>query len=254
LSDLITSISIVKVDGFEYSFPHRSLQEFFAAWFLKELPSEIKSKNLSRIHEKIFEHTGGRTNNFWNLCFELDEQIFLKYFIIPKMKEYLEKIDAFSKSYSNFFEFLELSESSLYFKEDKDSSDKTKILSVYTSYRSIYSNIKSFTESRLSDFHFTIWNFVDEKINNIVGEAYNDFWLSSMEDKMVIIKPEEFKGRPPSIADNEIREHIFNIFHEYGLMNLLNLELNKIQKKVSELETSVSTYMSDLDKILEFEL
>lgn len=42
--DLQTTISILVLDGFEFHFPHRSLQEYFTAQFISQLPSSKKGK------------------------------------------------------------------------------------------------------------------------------------------------------------------------------------------------------------------
>ncbi|MBK8966890.1 MAG: hypothetical protein IPM36_09460 [Lewinellaceae bacterium] len=44
VDDLVVSIPIIIKDGMEYKFPHRSLQEYFAASFISSLDIESKAK------------------------------------------------------------------------------------------------------------------------------------------------------------------------------------------------------------------
>ncbi len=254
LYDLVTSISIISVDGFEYSFPHRSLQEFFAAWFLKELPPEIKSKKLGVIHENLFNSVDGQSKNIWHLCMELDEQSFLKYFIVPNLKKFLDKAELASLSSHNFFNFLESSEDCLFFspntnkKETK--SDQDAYLSVHTAYGSMLSEIRSLVS--LPGYHFILWNFIKRSINDRSGEAHNEFWLPSIKNKITILRHEPEK-QPEFLRNTEVKEHLFKIFKKYGLIDEMELQIDELRLKVSQLEDSISTYLSDLDDLLKFE-
>lgn len=85
--DLQVSINILIKDGCVYEFPHRSLQEYFAASFVTEQTMELKKQiyelfvNLS--FTKFVVHY-----NFFYLLSELDNDTFKRLFVIP----YLDKI------------------------------------------------------------------------------------------------------------------------------------------------------------------
>lgn len=79
IDDLIVAISIIMIDGIEYKFPHKSLQEYFAALLIKEQYDE----NKRIIYEKKFDQLAihsfiGGSTNFLDLCHEMDKLAFNK--------------------------------------------------------------------------------------------------------------------------------------------------------------------------------
>ena len=108
--DLSVAISILIQDGTSYVFPHRSLQEYFAASYIAHSREEVKEKIYS---EKFIKAGRAERVTFWRLCEELDSSCFLQYFIIPSLELYLEKLTkmndkSLSLSANIFFNFLEL--------------------------------------------------------------------------------------------------------------------------------------------------
>lgn len=89
--DLQTTISILILDGFEFKFPHRSMQEYFAAQFLSSLPDDKKAKAYQKIIEAYKKFSNDSSFHFWSLCQELDEYDFIAYFLIPELTK-LEKM------------------------------------------------------------------------------------------------------------------------------------------------------------------
>lgn len=87
--DLSVAIAILVKDGIEYSFPHRSMQEYFAADLISTLQDNIKKDIIYK--EVIKKNYGSDGFNFWTLCEELDELCFQSYFLIKNLNE-LEKI------------------------------------------------------------------------------------------------------------------------------------------------------------------
>lgn len=90
IEDLTVAISILILDGVEYKFPHKSLQEYFSASLIKDLPHEAKIKIYSEQYGKQLRHTFGGVENLWNLSAEIDNLYFRKYFILPSLKKFLE--------------------------------------------------------------------------------------------------------------------------------------------------------------------
>lgn len=87
--DLSVSIAIFVKDGLEYSFPHRSMQEYFAADLISTLQDKVKKDLIYK--EVLKKNYGSDGYNFWSLCEELDELCFQSYFLNKYLKEY-EKI------------------------------------------------------------------------------------------------------------------------------------------------------------------
>ena len=97
ISDFQVAIGIINQDGTEYTFPHRSLQEYFTATYIASLKS-IENKKI--VYKKIVkslmkDHGFGMNSkdNFHLLLSELDEEGVIKYALIPFFKDYLDKID-----------------------------------------------------------------------------------------------------------------------------------------------------------------
>lgn len=88
--DLSVSISILLLDGQDYTFPHRSMQEYFAAYLISSLPEDIKAKTI--YGDKLSKIRRSDDGNFWSLCQEMDRHCFNKYFLIPKVSSYIETI------------------------------------------------------------------------------------------------------------------------------------------------------------------
>ena len=80
------ALSIFIRDGLDYKFPHRSLQEYFAAIFIKEKSDDLKKNiyqnQLPNISRSLFDNA----NNLWQLCDEIDPKSFREYFILPNLK------------------------------------------------------------------------------------------------------------------------------------------------------------------------
>ncbi|KGO88634.1 hypothetical protein Q765_01660 [Flavobacterium rivuli WB 3.3-2 = DSM 21788] len=91
--DLNVSISILILDGTDYTFPHKSLQEYFCALLIKELNENQKEKIYTEKFANLSHNSTGGNLNFFKLCYELDKSSFLKYYLIPQAKNFLSKID-----------------------------------------------------------------------------------------------------------------------------------------------------------------
>jgi predicted NACHT family NTPase len=91
--DLRTSISILILDGFEYSFPHRSMQEYFTALFVNKLPTDKKNKAYKNLSKTLEESSNDNSFNLWTLCYEMDETKFISSFLIPKLKKIHKQLD-----------------------------------------------------------------------------------------------------------------------------------------------------------------
>lgn len=88
IHDMKVAISLWTEDGGVISFAHRSLQEYFAALFIKDLDDQNKEK----VYMKVLKHsenirTINEIRNFLSLCEEMDEANFNKHYAIPILKE-----------------------------------------------------------------------------------------------------------------------------------------------------------------------
>lgn len=100
LDDLVVSIGILTRDGADYTYPHRSMQEYFAAIYV----ASLQENNRKRIYEifvnRIINEIDYLKNvedytSFISLLKETDPQGFKKYFSIPILHQMSEKVDPF---------------------------------------------------------------------------------------------------------------------------------------------------------------
>lgn len=113
--DLSVSISLWVQDGTSYIFPHRSLQEFFAASYIANSREDVKAIIYGDRLKKI---KNVESQNFWELCEELDESCFTQYFLIPSMEEYRKSLEKYTdlglSLYGNIlYNYLHLSNTSI---------------------------------------------------------------------------------------------------------------------------------------------
>lgn len=92
--DLVVSIAIIMEEGLEYKFPHRSLQEYFAAMSIKEKSDADKQTIYSKGLSRLFLIGN---DNFLKLCCELDKKAFNKYFILHNLENFISKINTTSE-------------------------------------------------------------------------------------------------------------------------------------------------------------
>ncbi len=89
LYDLSVSIGILVLDGLTYNFPHRSMQEYFAASLISKSEENSRKLVYTQILTKKYGFDGF---NFWSLCEEMDEFCFLNFFILDNLKSFNAKL------------------------------------------------------------------------------------------------------------------------------------------------------------------
>jgi hypothetical protein len=99
LYDFTTSISILIVDEWIYTFPHRSLQEYFAACFITELSEPHRSKLYARLKDRI---ESNRDSNILYLVHEIDKVAVYETILLPSLKKMLV---IFNSEY-DFYDFI----------------------------------------------------------------------------------------------------------------------------------------------------
>ncbi len=81
MKDMIESVCLLKLEGLEYSFTHRSFQEYFAANCI----ARVASKNL----ENIFQAFAHRYNDqVLEMVFDIHPDLFQEKYIVPLYKKY----------------------------------------------------------------------------------------------------------------------------------------------------------------------
>lgn len=98
INDLQVAIAILNREGLDYTFPHRSLQEYFAAVYI----SKLDDINKKEVYKKIVNYiTKGRYTNpfrqsrehFYELLCEIDEKKVIQYALIPFLNQHKSSLE-----------------------------------------------------------------------------------------------------------------------------------------------------------------
>jgi hypothetical protein len=120
--DLEVAIGILTQEGVEITFPHRSLQEYFAALFVTSLSTKNKEKLydeflLSHFQRMIMERIYDNSNFFF-LLYEMDNIDVKKRLVIPSLK-HIKSIEKNTNTDSEIIElFVSLHSVSRFLRED----------------------------------------------------------------------------------------------------------------------------------------
>ena len=88
IKDLKSAVALWVDDNGLLSFAHRSLQEYFAASFIKNLNSLENEKIYKKIMIKFTDISKfGEVENFLSLCEEMDNRNFVKFYLLPLLYE-----------------------------------------------------------------------------------------------------------------------------------------------------------------------
>ncbi|MFZ2726546.1 MAG: NACHT domain-containing protein [Methylococcaceae bacterium] len=85
LNDLLQSVCVLQRDGIEYSFSHRSFQEYFTACFL----ANSKSINIREALNSIADRTN---DSVITMLYQMNKELIEKEWFIPELKELLDKM------------------------------------------------------------------------------------------------------------------------------------------------------------------
>jgi energy-coupling factor transporter ATP-binding protein EcfA2 len=158
--DLNTAISILTQDSLEYQFPHRSMQEYFCAMFINSLPESKKQFAFDKIHDSYNYSSIDGGINFWGLCEEINSDSFIRYGILPLLKEYSRRIDL-SSNKKLIISFLDLYEP-VFIQHKNDDPDKISVrvprkanlFNKIIDYKKIYRSIEVYSHFDDNNFNF----------------------------------------------------------------------------------------------------
>jgi hypothetical protein len=88
IEDLKSSIALWTEDSGIVAFAHRSMQEYFAALYIKNV-NQSKKQIYQKVHEKLFagKRRHNETLNFLGLIDEMDKYSYRKYLYLPALKK-----------------------------------------------------------------------------------------------------------------------------------------------------------------------
>ncbi len=223
--DLQTTISILVLDGFEYHFPHRSMQEYFTAQFLASLPSDKKQKAYDNLALSFKEKSTDFSFHLWNLCEELDKFGFLTHFIIPQLKLYSSYISS-DNEVDAFNNYIDIIDPSMFNKNDTE-------LIIYRLHN-FYSSLNDF--SKAYDYNL-IADFSDKRNvkKDLLKQIDEEFGISDLE----------------SIEDIKIEGKIKEILISHGIGKMVKKVKKSIDERIEYFEKQIMNVDSSIDKLLE---
>jgi len=222
--DLQTTISILILDGFEYSFPHRSMQEYFAAQFLSNLPSESKERAYDNLRLSFEKSSNDYSFNLWSISLELDEIPFKKHFLIPELKKIQQKLLA-DNNYDLMANYLKLINGNLHFvKRHEKKYDRDFVFMHRINY-----------DIQLAKFctHFVSVFIVNR--SNVRENLIKHF----------NIDPENYKTRNLKISDE-----VINILVNNGLHIMAQSNFNGISEAIKQYEKDIHNSNIIIDDLL----
>ncbi len=94
IEDMQVAIGILNKEGLDYTFPHRSLQEYFAACYVEKLSSENKHTIYKKLVDQILKGYQAllEKDHFFSLLAELDYKNFHKLLTIPLLQDLSSKL------------------------------------------------------------------------------------------------------------------------------------------------------------------
>jgi hypothetical protein len=229
--DLETSISIIIKDGFEYKFPHRSLQEYFLALFISKLRTDKKSVLYQTLLNNSFDKDSGKDENLWILCEELDRYDFIEYFVIP----YLEKIVYFfggAKGEVLVCRFIEFFDQVIVRNKGAQTYfflDRIKRNVSFIIYQNVHHEANGFI------YENELTTIVDDYFSDI-DEDDEELWVHLCQNGKC----------------DETHRELYSILAKNGLEKQINDFLKKIETRIVELRSTLSQKEKSLDALLDF--
>ncbi|MEO0683756.1 MAG: hypothetical protein AAFY76_01580 [Cyanobacteria bacterium J06649_11] len=259
LRDLEVSISILIKDGNEFTFPHRSMQEYFAALCVKEYlkVDNNKEEYITKLIKKSKYSSTERFKNFWYLLKEIDRRSFNTHYLIPILKRLNDKFSRYKSGKvelgeKGMMELLKYLEFGFYF---IDITKQNKNLLT-----------KEEKEETLSNRSSNYRKFAIRHINNIYWDAIE---LSGLDTTTLILKYFNKIGhliktrrhvenfRVKKYASNKLfslsqvyDDRLFSIFEEIRINELLSLAVQVILKKYDEVMTENLDDSNEIGNIL----
>jgi energy-coupling factor transporter ATP-binding protein EcfA2 len=235
--DLTVAISIIIIDGLEYKFPHKSLQEYFTALLIKEQKEDIKKEIYSNKLDNISNRTYGGFENLWNLCNEIDSIPFKKYFVLRHLEFFINSKKNISLK-DEYKSFIQGEDHKFFVGVDKKSNtQKGSLMTLNT----VAVTVSHFVGINLAEINHEIHCIIYDKIKNI-----EDFKLALNLDKIKIDRKYSFLNTSEKFQD-EIVSIVLNDEKKIRTADYIAL----IKKKIFDLKKEIETYEKCNSELLE---
>ncbi|MBR9847667.1 MAG: NACHT domain-containing protein [Algicola sp.] len=231
--DITVNLGLFHKDGLEYKFPHRTLQEYFAA----KLISEQKDVSKKKVYIKKFNYRDsivvfGSRDNFYDLCLELDEISFKEFALVHHLKVVRKKLysTGFNKIIENFFEFFGYQ----YVLKEYDGVNLVEGRVVNASY-----------EIDVLSFLNLVNRF--EVGDEVVFKGIKDIDIQA-------VKTHHTVGSVGSVVFDALsnKEVFFPILRKYGFVETIHELIKSIDAKIKELEDDIQLLKNANHDLLDF--
>ncbi|HDM8194168.1 TPA: NACHT domain-containing protein [Vibrio harveyi] len=234
---LITDISditaLIVKDGYDdYSYTHKSIQEYFAAVFINRLPEEKKSAFYDMIVNKQYEFT--KWQNSLAFLETVDHRNYLKYFLIPFKKKLLSLTEKnlVKMTYAQVMQLLG-EDSRFLVTEDG------VVKSFYwgdTAASVLYKSYSDFAKSKMEKY----LTFIRSEICDVISFSDTYDYDNCRTDDGDFLLPIDYLIKHTS--------------HQIKLSSFISKEFNnsKFKREVIELETELDLVDTYTDEILPF--
>lgn len=218
--DLSVSLSILIVDGTEYTFPHKSLQEYFTTMLIRSLDDNQKQIVYTKQFKKLIGFSSGGNLSFYKLCLEIDKIHFLKYFLIPQL--------------TSFFNF-----------DILNNFEKTKYVFKLLRLSLTFKNVDG-------EYKMISAGFISGDIISVIRESIN-FRAAFEIINQTLPKDKEFLSFLTTKNETLINERLRNSGVAIRINDFEDKEVINFFKNDSISETFANIYQKMKDKIKDFE-
>lgn len=225
LYDLSVNLGILQIDALYYKFPHKTLQEYFAAKLISEQKEEGKKKIYQDKLPILMENTiNGGLNNFWELCSELDEINFTELFLFKYIDELCEGLSSkdLSIKYKKYYTIIPIR----YLFDSDNKFLYGQALNIYDNY--VASFLEFIDLENLESKGFEI--IMKIPINDIIDQ------IKFVNSDTYYKNGEELKRKTRQIDPLENQNVLFPVLAKHGFDKVIENSLDDIMFRKEELK------------------
>lgn len=175
--DLSVSISILKLNGLNYIFPHKSMQEYFCAKLIASQLLPAKKQIYQELLPKYFNKKYNDLSNIFLLLDEIDAYYFTGLFIIPTLEKYLNKLKRDKTYLKNFYSIFNPTE---ILPINKD-FETTNSFNTYSIEKNVFFNILNYINLKL-DWKFSLNKIKAKNDIGVINYLFDNYYTTGNEN------------------------------------------------------------------------